>query len=144
MCSRAPTLPLFTQLILRERESRDTGRWETMRGCFWPDSLVRVSWFRGNGADFVTGLINMAKSGVRAKHRLAPVSVTLPGERAVASLVGIIDLPARLQGVDLTLSTYARKGFRASYHLLSYYLKTQGFDIDSSIAGEDNLRPSRF
>lgn len=169
----------ITQLILRERESRDTWRWETMRGCFWPDSLVRVSWFRGNGPDFVTGSIDMAKRGVPAKHRLAPVLVTLAGDRAVASLVGIIDLPAKLQGVELTLSTHARflyraerrqqqwkifgfdaiylrdeltpaipgqsvtidanelKGFRASYRMLSYYLKTQGFAIDSTLAGED-------
>ncbi len=45
----------ITQLILRERESRDLARWETMRECFWPDSLIRVSWFRGSGPDFVTG-----------------------------------------------------------------------------------------
>jgi hypothetical protein len=169
----------ITQLILRERESRDTWRWETMRGCFWPDSLVRVSWFRGKGPDFVAGSIDMAKRGVPAKHRLAPVLVTLAGDRAVASLVGIIDLPAKLQGVELTLSTHARflyraerrqqqwkifgfdaiylrdeltpaipgqsvtidanelKGFRASYRMLSYYLKTQGFAIDSTLAGED-------
>jgi len=169
----------ITQVILRERESRDMGRWETMRGCFWPDSVVRISWFRGNGPDFVAGSINMAKRGVRAKHRLAPVLVTLAADRAVASLVGIIDLPVNLQGVELTLSTYARflyraerraqewklfgfdaiymrdelaptipgqsvaldanelKGFRASYRMLSYYLKTQGYDVDSSLAGED-------
>jgi hypothetical protein len=169
----------ITQVILRERESRDMGRWETMRGCFWPDSLVRVSWFRGNGADFVTGSIDMANRGVRAKHRLGPVLVRIAGDRAVASLAGIIDLPAKLQGVDLTLSSHTRflyrverreqewkiigfdaiylrdeltpaipgqsvtidanelKGFRGSYRLLSYYLKTQGFSIDSNLAGED-------
>ncbi|MGD0956977.1 MAG: nuclear transport factor 2 family protein [Candidatus Acidiferrales bacterium] len=169
----------ITQLILRERESRDTWRWETMRGCFWPDSLVRVSWFRGNGPDFVAGSIDMAERGVPAKHRLAPVLVTLAGDRAIASLVGIIDLPVKMQGVDLTLSTHARflyrverreqqwkifgfdaiylrdeltpaipgqsvtidanelKGFRASYRILSYYLKAQGFGIDSNLAGED-------
>ncbi|MGD1210830.1 MAG: nuclear transport factor 2 family protein [Candidatus Acidiferrales bacterium] len=169
----------ITQLILRERESRDTGRWETMRGCFWPDSLVRVSWFRGNGADFVAGSIDMAERGVRAKHRLAPILVTLAGDRAVASLVGIIDLPVKLQGVDLTLSTHARflyraerrdqqwkifgfdaiymrdeltsaipgqsvtidanelKSFRASYRMLLYYLKSEGYEVDSNLAGED-------
>ncbi len=103
----------ITQLILRERESRDTGRWETMRGCFWPDSLVRVSWFRGNGPDFVTGSIDMANRGVRAKHRLGPVLVRLAGDRAVASLHGIIDLPVRLKGIDATLSTHSRFLYRA-------------------------------
>jgi SnoaL-like domain len=169
----------ITQLILRERESRDLGRWERMKDCFWPDSLVRVSWFRGNGADFVTGSIDMARRGVPAKHRLGPVHVTLSGNRAVASLSGIIDLPVKIKGVEATLSTHSRflyraekregrwriigfdaiymrdeltpmipgqvitidpsevESFRPSYRLLLYYLKTQGYEVDSGLAGED-------
>jgi SnoaL-like domain len=169
----------ITQLILRERESRDLQRWETMRGCFWPDSVVRVSWFQGNGADFVTGSMDMAKRGIPAKHRLGPILVRLAGDRAVASLSGIIDLPVKLKGVEATLSTHSRflyraerrQGewrifgfdavymrdeltpaisgqrividssevidFRSSYRMLSYYLKSQKFTIDSELAGED-------
>jgi hypothetical protein len=169
----------ITQLILRERESRDLALWERMRSCFWPDSLVRVSWFRGTGPDFVTGSIDMFRRGVPAKHRLGPILVTLNGDRAVATLHGIIDLPATIHGVAGTLSTHARllyraekrsdrwgifgfdavylrdeftssvpgqfpainrddlTGFRASYRMMSYYLKTQGYEIDSNLAGED-------
>jgi SnoaL-like domain len=169
----------ITQLILRERESRDLQRWETMRGCFWPDSVVRVSWFRGNGPDFVTGSMDMAKRGIPAKHRLGPILVRLAGDRAVASLSGIIDLPVKLKGVEATLSTHSRflyraerrqgewrifgfdavymrdeltpaisgqqividpsevVDFRPSYRMLSYYLKSQKFTIDSELAGED-------
>jgi hypothetical protein len=169
----------ITQLILRERESRDLGRWERMKDCFWPDSLVRVSWFRGNGADFVAGSIDMARRGVPAKHRLAPILVTLSGNRAIASLTGIIDLPVRIKGVDATLSTHSRflyrtekrearwriigfdavymrdeltptipgqviaidprevESLRPSYRLLLYYLKTQGYEVDSGLAGDD-------
>jgi hypothetical protein len=169
----------ITQLILRERESRDLGRWERMKGCFWPDSLVRVSWFRGSGPDFVTGSIDMAKRRVLAKHRLGPILVNLAGDRAVASMSAIIDIPAKLQGMDFTLSSHARflyraerrqqkwglsgfdaiymrdeltpaipgqsisidandvKRFRATYRMLSYYLSTQGYDIDSNLAGAD-------
>jgi SnoaL-like domain len=169
----------ISQLILRERESRDLARWETMRECFWSDSLVRVSWFRGNGPDFVTGSIDMARRGIPAKHRLAPILVRLKGDRAVASMHGIIDLPVTLKGVGATLSTHSRflyraekregrwglmgfdaiymrdelipdlpgqtiaidptevKDFRKSYRLLSYYLHSQGYKVDSSLAGED-------
>jgi hypothetical protein len=102
-----------TQLILRERESRDLGRWQQMGDCFWPDSLIRVSWFQGNGADFVTGSMNMARRGLPAKHRLAPILVTLSGSRAVASLSAIIDLPVKLKGVEATLSTHSRFLYRA-------------------------------
>lgn len=169
----------ITQLILRERESRDLGRWEQMRGCFWPDSLVRVSWFRGNGADFVTGSIDMARRNILAKHRLAPILVRLSGDRAIATLVAIIDLPVKLQGVEMNLATFSRflyrverredrwgivgfdaiymrdeltpsipgqgisidpnevKAYRASYRMLSYYLTTQGYAVDSNLPGED-------
>jgi hypothetical protein len=169
----------ITQLVLRERESRDLGRWERMRGCFWPESLVRVSWFRGSGADFVTGSIDMARRKILAKHRLAPILVTLAGDRAIASLTAIIDLPVTLEGVEWTLSTHSRflyrverregrwgicgfdaiymrdeltpaipgqsisidasavKGFRASYRMLSYYLSSQGYEVDSNLPGED-------
>jgi SnoaL-like domain len=103
----------ITQLILRERESRDLWRWETMRGCFWPDSLIRVSWFRGNGVDFVTGSIDMVRRGIPARHRLGPILVMLSGDRAVASLGGIIDLPVELDDVEATLSTHSRFLYRA-------------------------------
>ena len=103
----------ITQLILRERESRDLALWERMRTCFWPDSLVRVSWFRGTGPDFVTGSIDMFRRGVPAKHRLGPILVTLIGTRAVATLSGIIDLPVNIHGVAGTLSTHARLLYRA-------------------------------
>jgi SnoaL-like protein len=102
----------ITQLILRERESRDLGRWHQMRDCFWPDSLIRVSWFQGNGADFVTGSMDMARRGLPAKHRLAPILVALSGSRAIASLAAIIDLPVKLKGVEATLSTHSRFLYR--------------------------------
>lgn len=169
----------ITQVILRERESRDLQRWDTMLGCFWPDSLIRVSWFKGNAEQFVNGSKDMAKRGVPAKHRLSPILVTLAGERAVASLAAIIDVPVNLKGVEGTLSAHARflyrvekRGgqwrivgfdayymrdeitsavpgqtvpvdakelapFRPTYRMLSYYLKSQGFEIDSNLPGED-------
>src|SRR3972149_9033011 len=74
------------QLILKERESRDLGRWEDMGACFHPDSHIRVSWFRGNGADFVKGSIDMARRKVLARHRLSPLRVMLSGGRAVAAM----------------------------------------------------------
>ena len=105
--------------------------------------------------------------------------MTLAGNRAIASLTAIIDLPVKLQNVEGTLSTHARflyraerrgerwgilgfdaiymrdeltpsipgehisigreevRDFRASYRMLSYYLRSQGYDIDPNLAGED-------
>ena len=107
----AADITAITQLILRERESRDLARWETMRECFWADSLVRVSWFRGNGKDFVTGSIDMARRGIPAKHRWRPSSCGLPATVRSRD-ARLIDLPVTLKGVGATLSTDSRFLYR--------------------------------
>jgi len=104
----AADVSAITQLVLTEREGRDLGRWDRMGACFFPDSVVRITWFRGSGPDFVKGSIEMARRGVPAKHRLGPVGVRLNGDRAVASLTAIIDIPATLGGVEAQLSSHAR------------------------------------
>jgi len=109
----AADVSAVTQLVLTERESRDLGRWERLRGCFFPDSRVRLSWIDGTGEEFVRGSIEMARRGLPAKHRLGPVLVRLNGERAVASLSAIIDIPAVVKGTPAHLSSYARFLYRA-------------------------------
>jgi hypothetical protein len=108
----AADISAITQLILRERESRDLGRWDDMRECFFSDSVVRISWFRGSGADFVTGSIDMARRKVLAKHRLSPIRVALSGDRAIARLAAIIDLAVQIQGAEMNLATYSRFLYR--------------------------------
>jgi hypothetical protein len=140
---------------------------------------VRVSWFSGSGADFVEGSIDMARRKVLAKHRLGPILVRLAGDRAVASLSAIIDIPAKLSGIEVQLSSHTRflyraerrsgqwrvlsfdavyvrdefttaipgvvlpikpedlTAFRPTYRMLSYLLKTQGYEVNSNLPGED-------
>jgi hypothetical protein len=133
----AADVSAVTQLILRERESRDLGRWERMRDCFWPESQVRVSWYRGDGAGFVDGSIDMAKRGVLAKHRVTPILVNLNGNRAVAAMPSIIDLPVKLHGVELILSAHARFMYRAEKR--SEVWRLMGFD---AIYMRDELTPT--
>ena len=109
----AADISAITQLILKERESRDLGRWDEMRDCFHPDSQIRVTWFRGNGADFVKGSIDMARRNVLAKHRLSPIRVVLSGDRAVATMSAIIDIPTTLDGIEMNLLSYTRFVYRA-------------------------------
>jgi hypothetical protein len=104
----AADVSAVTQLILMERESRDLGRWERLGACYLPDSHVEISWISGTGAQFVAGSIEMARRGVRARHRLGPVLVRLNGERALASLAGVIDIPGEIEGVEFCLSSHAR------------------------------------
>lgn len=116
----------ISQLILRERESRDLGQWEQMLDCFHADSIVRISWFNGSGPDFVKGSIDMAKRGMLARHRMAPVLVTLNGNRAVASIAGIIDIPTVIDGVELNLSAYSRFIYRTEKRAGKW--RISGFD----------------
>lgn len=109
----AADVSAVTQLILRERGGRDLGLWEQMRECFHEDSRVRLSWIDASGPEFVRRSQEMATRNVRASHRLGPILVTLAGERAIAQLAGIIDIPLSLQGVDVLLSSHARFLFRA-------------------------------
>jgi hypothetical protein len=98
----------ITQLILTERESRDLGRWERLGECYLPDSHVEISWISGTGAQFVAGSIEMARRGVKARHRLGPVLVRLNGDRALATLTGVIDIPGEINSVEFCLSSHAR------------------------------------
>lgn len=108
----AADVSAITQLVLKERESRDLGRWDDMRDCFHPDAQVRVSWFRGSADDFIKGSIDMAGRMVN-RHRLAPIHVVLSGNRAVATLSAIVEIPTRLQDIDMMLLIYARFVYRA-------------------------------
>ena len=104
----AADISAITQLVLTERESRDLGRWEALAACYLPDSHVEISWISGTGAQFVAGSIEMARRGVKARHRLGPVRVGLNGERALATLAGVIDIPGEIDGVEFCLSSHAR------------------------------------
>jgi hypothetical protein len=101
------------QLILRERLSRDLGLWEQMRDCFHDDSVVRLSWIDASGPEFVRRSKEMADRAVQATHRLGPILVTLSGDRAIAQLGAIIDVPGKVRGVAVVFSSHARFLFRA-------------------------------
>jgi hypothetical protein len=133
---QAADISEITQLILTERESRDFGRWARMRDCFHPDALIRISWITGNADAFVEGSKDMARRGVLAKHRLGPIRVELGGDRAVASLTGIIDIPSQLGGIDVQLSSHARFLYRAERRAGPWRLS--GFD---GIYRRDELVP---
>jgi len=104
--SRTDDITAITQRVICERESRDLGFWERMRDCFHPDAVINISWFKGSGPAFVDASKDMAARGMLAKHRLGPVHVTLNGDRALASVSGIIDIPTVLDGKDFVLSSY--------------------------------------
>lgn len=53
MTENSTLVEAATQLVLRERQSRDRGWWADWSQCFAEDSIVDMSWFTGSGAEFV-------------------------------------------------------------------------------------------
>lgn len=102
-----------TQLVLRERQSRDRGWYDEMADCFTYDSIVQMSWFTGSGADFVRQTRAMAGRGDDAVHRLSPPAVRIHGDRALAELPLIIEWRVDIDGVEADLASACRSQYRA-------------------------------
>ncbi|MEU6841642.1 nuclear transport factor 2 family protein [Streptomyces sp. NPDC046716] len=96
------------QTVLRERQGRDRGWWEQMRSCYWPDSTVRLSWYRGDGPGFVTASAAMAGRGDSSVHRLSPPVVRIAGDRAFAETPAAIEVRTEMDGVSVDLVSYTR------------------------------------
>ncbi|MEU8636466.1 nuclear transport factor 2 family protein [Amycolatopsis sp. NPDC048633] len=101
------------ELVLRERQSRDRGRWDRLGACYAPDSAVRLSWFRGTGEEFVARSREMRGRGDLTRHRLGPPVVDLDGDRAIAEMSAAIELRTVLDGVEIDLTSYTRLLYRA-------------------------------
>jgi hypothetical protein len=132
----AAEVSAIQQLIVRERLSRDLGLWEQMRDCFHDDSVVRLSWIDASGPEFVRRSKEMAERNVKATHRLGPILVTIAGDRAIAQLGAIIDVPGKVRGIAVIFSSHARFLFRAERREGTW--RISGFD---AIYQRDELVP---
>lgn len=101
-----------TQLVLRERSSRDRGWWDEMAACFAADSIVDMSWFNGSGADFVRLTRQASQDGVWGRHRLAPPIVQVQGDRAWAELPLAIEFHIDVDGIEADLVSWCRSQYR--------------------------------
>lgn len=108
----APT-EAVTQLVLRERQSRDRGWWEDWSRCFADDAVVNMSWFTGSGAEFVRQTRLRSTDGVWGRHRLCPPAVRVNGDRAWAELPLAIEFRLTVAGVEADLQSYCRSQYRA-------------------------------
>ncbi|WP_269854809.1 nuclear transport factor 2 family protein [Streptomyces sp. RPT161] len=102
-----------SQLILHERRSRDRGWWSQMGECLAADAAIRLSWFRGSGADFVAASREMAARGDSATHTLGPPVVDVLGAKAVGEVAAAIHMRGELNGVEADLTSHARLLYRA-------------------------------
>ena len=113
-------IDIITQLVLHERQGRDRGWWEQMAACFHPDSSVSLSWFNGNGLDFVARSRVMSESGLRPLHRLSPPVVHVNGTRGFVELPAAIEVRFPVEGVEADLISYSRLLYRVEHRALGW------------------------
>ena len=102
-----------TQLVLRERQCRDRGRWDQMADCVAEGSRISMSWFTGTGAEFVNQSRGMSGRGDYAVHRLSPPAIRVRGDRALAELPLTIEFRIDIKGGEACLDSNARSQYRA-------------------------------
>ncbi|MET7743359.1 nuclear transport factor 2 family protein [Streptomyces sp. NPDC005385] len=101
-------IDIVTQTVLRERQGRDRGWWDQMRACYWPDSVVNLSWYRGDGPGFVDASRAMSGRGDGSVHRLSPPTVQIVGARAFVETPAGIEVRTEIDGVTADLVSCTR------------------------------------
>ena len=100
-------------LVLRERQSRDRGWWDSWAACFADDARIEMSWFTGSAAEFVRQTRLRSAGGAWGRHRLSPPAVQVNGDRAWAEAPLSIEFHIHIGGVEADLISYCRSQYRA-------------------------------
>ena len=96
-------------LVKRERLARDTGRWDELAGCYWPQATVRVTWFTGSPRDFADASRRQYESGKgQGIHIISPVWARIDGDRALVESLGTILTRTEFEGVLVDVTTWCR------------------------------------
>jgi hypothetical protein len=96
-------------LVTRERLARDTGDWDLLLDLYWPDSTVRVTWFTGTIAEFVSVSRDQHQRGRgRGMHIIDPVRCLHCGNRALVESRGQILIRPKLSGVECDVTSWGR------------------------------------
>ena len=111
----------IADMIQRERNARDAGRWDEMAQYYHPESSIEVSWFKGSGADFVERsrlqaekVKLQADGGERINfHEMGYSVVDIAGERALAETPCTLHSFFPLDGIPCKTSGYVRLLWRA-------------------------------
>lgn len=105
-------IDIVSQTVLLERQGRDRGWWDQMRDCYWPDSTVTLSWYRGDGPGFVDASEAMTGRGDASVHRLSPPTVQIVSDRAFVEMPAGIEVRTDIDGITADLASYTRIVYR--------------------------------
>lgn len=93
------------ELIQFERFCRDNALWESMETCFADNSYINISWFKGNGSEFVASSKAMNRY---APHQIHNSQVWINDTRAVAIMQATIQTRLPIQNVEMELQSDAK------------------------------------
>lgn len=97
---------------MHERQGRDRGWFEQEEECFHPDSVVRIAWFTGTGAEFIERSREVFATGIRPVHSMFPPVVHLDGNRAVAEAPAQLSVIQDFDGVEAYIVSHVRLLYR--------------------------------
>ncbi len=108
----------IAEMVLRERNARDAGRWAEMAGYYHPESSVEVSWFKGTGAEFVERSRLQAEKVKQQTertnfHEMGAAVVDVHGDRALAETACTLHSFFPLDGIPCKTSGFVRLLWRA-------------------------------
>ena len=128
-------------LVKRERLARDTLDWDALADCYWDDSLVLVTWFRGTAAEFIQASREQVERG-RGKggHAIDPVRAAVVGDRATVESRGEIRVRAAVHDVPIDIMHWCRFFARAERADADAPWRMRTFD---GIYGKDVMTPVR-
>ena len=100
-------------LVIRERAARDTGMWAEMAACYHPNSMIDVSWFKGDGAAFVELTKKNLSAGRVSLHHMSPAVVSIKHSHALAENACQLAAFVELDNVPVCIVNHARLLWRA-------------------------------
>jgi hypothetical protein len=107
LCDPATERELFA-LVKRERLARDTGDFDTLQDLYWPDSIVRVTWFEGSIAEFVEISRERQRSRGSGFHVINPIWCEVAADRALVESLGEIHIRPHIDGVECDVVSWGR------------------------------------
>lgn len=110
----AETERVLFALVKHERLARDIGDWDALAAAYWPEAVVRVTWFTGSAAEFIKVSRERRHSGGRnGFHAIDPVRCEVAGDRALVESRGQILLSPVIDGVLTDVTSWCRFFSRA-------------------------------
>ena len=94
-------------LISRWAHYRDRLMWDELRGTFWKEGTISISWFDGFFAEFVDASIRMSQEGTVSRHSMALPVITIRGDRATSE-AGVAISVRSSKPVEMDLVSHAR------------------------------------